>query len=143
MIDHRLTSLLAGILAVACVYSASAQETGGVRISGSVYNVTTVRNSQNIARGQNATAEMSVGSIHSGVTVDGHLKMQVDADRLTNYADGPNETAVLSVGSVYEGADASGEVVVHTGSVTNVSNGPGKTSCVVIGSKGHIPECDQ
>lgn len=143
MVDHRLISLLAGVLAIAGIHGANAQETGGVRINGTVNNVTTVRGADNIARGNNAKAYMSIGSITSGVQVDGNLKMRVDADSVTNQADGANETAVTSIGSVHKGAKASGEIIVHTGNVTNVSDGSGEASCVIIGSKGNIPECDQ
>ena len=143
MIDHRLTSLLAGALAIAGVHGAAAQETGGVRINGSVHSVTNVNRTQNVARGSGARAAMSIGSVHHGVTVDGNLTMDVSAGRVDNYADGAGESAVTSIGSVHKGARASGEIVVHTGDVANVSDGSGETSCVIIGSKGHIPECDQ
>lgn len=144
MIDHRLSPMLVGVLILAGIHGgAIAQETGGVRINGSVNNVTTVKGASNTASGSGAKAYMSIGSIGAGVTVDGNLELQVDADRVTNFADGANETAVTSIGSVHKGAKASGEIVVHTGDVTNVSNGPGEASCVIIGSKGHIPECDQ
>lgn len=123
--------------------SVVADETGGVRINGTVNSVTTVKGADNIARGSDAKAYMSVGSIGSGVQVNGNLKMHVDADRITNQADGANDTAVTSISSVHKGAKASGEIVVHTGDVTNVSDGSGDASCVIIGSKGHIPECDQ
>ena len=143
MIDHRLTSLLAGALALTCLAAAQAQETGGVRINGTLNNTTTVKSADNIARGSGAKAMMSIGSVGAGVRVDGHLNMQVDADSVTNYADGPGETAITSIGSVHKGAKASGDITVHTGDVSNVSNGSGDVSCVIIGSKGHIPECDQ
>jgi hypothetical protein len=145
MIDRPLVILLmAGMLAAPSLSSqAVAQETGGVRIQGSVTNVTTVTGASNVARGTGAKAKMSIGSIGPGVKVDGNLDMDVSAHDVTNVADGVNETAVTSIGSVHRGADAKGDVTVHTGSVTNVSNGPGQTSCVIIGSKGHIPECDQ
>jgi hypothetical protein len=141
MIDRPLTLLLAGALAAGSIAAASAQETGGVRIRGTVNSVTVVKDASNVASGSGARAFMSIGSIHSDV--DGRLEMQVDADGVTNYADGADETAVTSIGSVHKGARGSGEVVVHTGDITNVSNGPGEASCVIIGSKGEIPECDQ
>ncbi|MEZ5931309.1 MAG: hypothetical protein R3F54_05065 [Alphaproteobacteria bacterium] len=141
MIDRPLKLLLAGALAASSIAAASAQETGGVRIRGNVNSVTVVKEATNVANGSRAKAYMSIGSIHSDV--DGRLEVHVDADRVTNYADGADETAVTSIGSVHKGARGSGEVVVHTGDVTNVSNGPGKASCVIIGSKGHVPECDQ
>ena len=144
MIGYRLNSMLIGMLVLAGSYgSAVAQETGGVHINGSVTSATTVKGAQNIARGTNARAFSSIGSIHSGIVVDGHLNLNVDASNVTNFADGVNETAITSIGSVHKGAKATGEVVVHTGDVSNVSNGPGEVSCVIIGSKGHIPECDQ
>ncbi|MEM7045544.1 MAG: hypothetical protein AAF543_22265 [Pseudomonadota bacterium] len=143
MIDQRFTLFLAGALAFASLQPVAAQETGGVRIKGTVNNVTSVKEANNIAKGSGAKAYMSIGSIGAGVRVDGDLTMQVDADRITNYADGPGETAITSIGSVHKGAKAAGEVVVHTGDVTNVSDGSGEASCVIIGSKGHIPECDQ
>ncbi|MGI9510078.1 MAG: hypothetical protein ACR2QJ_12110 [Geminicoccaceae bacterium] len=143
MVDHRITSLLAGIFAIAGVHGVQAQESGGVRINGNLTSVTTVKGADNIARGSNARAYMSVGSVGAGVTVNGNLKVHVDADRITNQADGANETAVTSIGSVHKGAKAAGEIIVHTGDVTNVSDGSGDASCVIIGSKGHIPECDQ
>ncbi|MDH3664685.1 MAG: hypothetical protein OEU92_32495 [Alphaproteobacteria bacterium] len=143
MIDHRLKSLLAGALVMVVAHGALAQETGGVRITGSVHNVTTVNDASNIARGSGSKAYMSIGSVGAGVEVDGDLEMHVDADRITNYAKGPGETAIMSIGSVHQGAKASGEVIVQTGDITNVSNGRGEASCVIIGSKGNIPECDQ
>ncbi len=150
MIDRPLIVLLAGGMLVATGFhgpdlqgQAFAQETGGVRIQGSVKNDTTVRRASNVASGTGATAKMSIGSIGAGVKVDGNLTMDVSADDVTNVADGIDETAVMSIGSVHKGADAKGEITVHTGNLTNVSNGPGETSCIIIGSKGHIPECDQ
>lgn len=141
MFDHRLIPLFASLLATAGVHGACAQESGGVRIKGSVHSVTTVKEAVNIANGSGARAHMSIGSIHGDV--DGRLDMHVDAERVTNHAKGAHETAITSIGSVHRGAKASGEVMVHTGDVTNVSNGPGKASCVIIGSKGAVPECDQ
>lgn len=143
MIDPRLKSLLVCLSLVTGVQTADAQETGGVRIKGSVNSVTTVDDATNVARGSGAKAYSSIGSVGAGVRVDGHLKMHVDADRVTNVADGAGETAITSIGSVHKGADARGEIVVQTGDVTNVSDGPGEASCVIIGSKGSIPECDQ
>jgi hypothetical protein len=144
MIDRPLIILMAGMLAATSLHDQlSAQETGGVRIRGTVHNVTTVTGASNVARGTGATAKMSIGSIGPGVTVDGKLTMDVSADDVTNVADGVNETAITSIGSVHKGAKAKGEITVHTGNVTNVSNGPGESSCIIIGSKGHIPECDQ
>ncbi|MEL6965626.1 MAG: hypothetical protein AAFO01_22960 [Pseudomonadota bacterium] len=144
MIDRTLIALLAGILVTTGLQTqVLAQETGGVRIHGSVKNTTSVKGASNIARGSGATAKTSIGSIGAGVTVDGNLTMDVSVDGVTNVADGVNETAVTSIGSVHKGAKAKGEIVVNTGNVTNVSNGPGETSCIIIGSKGHIPECDQ
>ncbi|MEM8952455.1 MAG: hypothetical protein AAGC99_24365, partial [Pseudomonadota bacterium] len=69
--------------------------------------------------------------------------MDVYVDGVTNYADGPNETAITSIGSVHKDAETGGDIVVHTGNVTNVTDGSGEPSCVIIGSKGSIPECDQ
>ena len=143
MIGPRLISLLVGVFALAGAHGAATQETGGVRINGSVHNVTTVNNADNAARGSDAKAYMSIGSIGAGVVVDGNIKMSVDANRVTNYADGPGETAITSIGSVHKGTRTPGEVDVHVGDVTNVSDRPGEASCVIIGSKGHIPECDQ
>ncbi len=143
MFDHRLLSLLAGVVALAGLHGAAAQETGGVRIKGSVTNNVTVKGASNIAKGSDAKAYMSIGSIGAGVEVEGNLEMDVHADRVTNFANGATDTAVTSIGSVHKGAKASGEVIVHTGDVTNVTDGSGGTSCVIIGSKGHIPECDQ
>ena len=143
MFDHRLMSLLAGVVALAALHGAAAQETGGVRIKGSVTNNTVVRGSSNIARGSDAKAHMSIGSVGAGVEIDGDLRMDVHADRITNYADGAGETAVTSIGSVHKDAKAAGEIVVHTGNITNVTDGSGEASCVIIGSKGSIPECDQ
>lgn len=143
MLGHQKAILVASVLAFASVEHALAQETGGVRIDGTVTSVTTVKGADNAARGSDAKALMSIGSVGAGVRVDGHLDMHVDADRITNYANGAGETAVTSIGSVHKGAKASGEIVVHTGDVTNVSDGSGDASCVIIGSKGHVPECDQ
>ena len=137
MVDHRLISLLAGVLALAGIQGANAQETGGVRIKGTVNNVTTVRGADNIATGSNAKAYMSIGSVGAGVKVNGNLKMHVDAD-----TESPTRPMVrtkppfTSIGSVHEGAKATGDIVVHTGDVTNVSDGSGEASCVIIGSKG-------
>lgn len=143
MTDHRLISLLAGAIALAGLHGASAQETGGVRIKGSVTNNTVVHGADNIARGNGAKAHTSIGSVGPGVEIDGHLRMDVHADRVTNYADGANKTAITSIGSVHKDAKATGEIVVHTGDVTNVTDGSGDPSCVIIGSQGSIPECDQ
>ncbi len=139
----RLIPSLATALSLFGADIVNAQETGGVRITGSVTNSTTVRDASNVASGSGSKAHMSIGSIGPGVEIKGNLEMDVYADRITNYADGPNETAITSIGSVHKGAKAAGDVVVHTGNVTNVTDGSGEASCVIIGSKGTIPECDQ
>jgi hypothetical protein len=142
---HRIRFALVGTAALLFLIggAATAQETGGVVINGTVKNSTTVQGSSHIAAGAGSTARTSIGSISDGVKINGKLNMIVNTDEVTNIADDPGETAITSIGSVHKGAKGKGDITVHTGKVTNVPAGKDKTACVIIGSQGAIDECDQ
>lgn len=136
----RYANLAAVGAALACLGAGAAwgQETGGVRITGTVTKNTVVSNSANIASGVGSRAHTSIGSIGGGVTVQGNLSMNVLAQDVVNMADGVGDQATTSIGSVHEGANLSGsrEVTVSTGRVVNMGDG-----CLIIGSLGDVPGC--
>lgn len=136
----RYATLAAAGAALACLGAGAAwsQETGGVRISGTVNKTTVVGSSVNVASGIASRAHTSIGSIGSGVTVQGNLNMNVIAQDVVNMADGVADEAITSIGSVHQGANVSGsrEVTVSTGRVVNMGDG-----CLIIGSLGDVPGC--
>jgi hypothetical protein len=138
---HQLATALTGLICLGAV-AASAQETGGVKITGSVHNTVRATNTVNYARGANAEAHMDIGSIKSGVHVQGNVNMNVEANDVANFADGPNKRSVTSIGSLHKGARVDGDTTVSVNRVTNVATDNGETSCVVIGSHGSVPGCD-
>jgi hypothetical protein len=120
-------------------------QSGGVKITGRVENHTVVGPSANIAGGFGSTAVTNVGSIGKGVNVRGNLNMSVQTGEIVTQARGFAEEAITSVGSVHSGAEVSGRrnVVVSTGKIINMSDFPGDTACVVIGSLGVVPGCEE
>jgi hypothetical protein len=136
---------LAAALAALFAGTALAQEKG-VRISGTVRNVTVANGNVNVASGVASSARTSIGSITSGARINGNLDMSVVANGVVTSASGLGREAITSIGSVHEGAEITGSqsVVVHTGKVINSAGGfslSGEPSCVVIGSIGEVPGC--
>ena len=82
--------------------SAFAQQTGGVKINGTVDNFVTADDNVNTAAGNNADALQSIGTLHSGTEVNGTLKNDVAAFENQNTAAGNDSEACQSVGSIGE-----------------------------------------
>ncbi len=139
--SRKLAAAIGGLICIAAM-AAAAQETGGVKITGTVHNTVRATNTLNYARGQDAEARMTIGSITDGVHVKGSVNMNVEAEDVSNLADGPKQRAVTSIGSLHPGARVDGDTTVSVSRIQNVTTGPGNTSCVVIGSDGSVPGCD-
>ena len=82
--------------------SAFAQQTGGVKINGTVDNFVTADDNVNTAVGNDSVALQSIGTLHSGTEVNGTLTNDVAAFKNENIAVGNDSEACQSVGSIGE-----------------------------------------
>ncbi len=99
---HFLALLVFAVLLQGHFNTASAQESNGVRVNGSVSINATGQNLTNQAS-NGSVADMGVGRIGAGTHVGGDIAINAHAQNLTNKAD-RNSKACLEVGTVGKNA---------------------------------------
>jgi hypothetical protein len=96
----RLATIMAitALGGLSIVLETTAAEAGSTRIIGSYRQTTIVDTVVNEARGRNARAGVSIGTVHSGQTLFGTHNSTIKVGRVVNRA-GRGETSCIHIGS--------------------------------------------
>ena len=82
---------------------ASAQDSGGVKITGDVTMINKVENITTTSEGASSIASTAVGAVRGNTDVTGDLDMSNTVDTVATTAKGKNSCAETSVGTVGSG----------------------------------------
>ncbi len=98
-----MNKMIQGVMACAVlmmVTTASAQESGGVKIGGDVAMTTKAENAINAAIGQDTLAKQQIGGVQGNVDIKGDLTQTTEVKNAVNAAIGQRARACQNIGGI-------------------------------------------